>query len=123
MNDLREYIQTNLSITQIPCGEPISDAMVTDKYFGYDLQQSFVDSTFDKNYTMKITLTGRLVLRNNRATNSLKAIDTELDKILTALKGMNFKYSYQDITMEDEIRKILITANAIYNDKNNKIIV
>ena len=60
--------------------------------------------------------------KENTSENTLKIIDDAKDEIIKVLKKSNFKTSYKDVSLENGIRKIQITANAKYNDKFKKII-
>lgn len=121
MNEIRKFIQSKIEqIEEIESGVPIPDDVVENSktYFGYEIQEDFLDSDCDKNYTMQINVTGRLVRKNNTEEDTLKIIDIALSKLKSVFKNMNFKYSYQDITLENGIRKILFTASAKYNEIN-----
>lgn len=122
---IRDVIQETLSqIEDIDCGAPIPDGMVEDgkTYFGYELQQTFRGSDINNRYTMQIDLTGRLVRKENTEENTLKIMDEALEELKGALKQMNFKYSYNDVSFQDGIRKILVKANGRYNEANKEIV-
>ena len=93
---MRKYIQSNLKeIKTIKCGPFVPDSIIENgtTYFGYQLQSDYVQSDFDNK-----------------------------EEIIQVLKKMNFKTSYKDVSLENGIRKIQITANAKYNDKFKKLI-
>ena len=122
---MREYIQNKLNeITELDSGEPIADDVVEEgkTYLGYDLQETYIDSDFDNNYTMQVNLTGRLVRKINPTENTLEIVDSVLSKLKEKFKEMNFKYSYQDVTLDNGIKKIIVTAEGIYNEINKKFI-
>lgn len=122
---MREYIQSKLNeVEELESGEPIADEVVEEhkNYFGYDLQETYVDSDFDGNYTMQVSLVGRLVRKIDETENTLEIIDNILSKLKRKLKELNFKYSYQDVTMDNGIKKIVVTAVATYNELNNKFL-
>lgn len=126
MKELRNLIQSKLNeISNVDSGVPIPDDVVENgkTYFGYELQEDNIGSDLEKNYTMQISITGRIVRKNIPDENTLEIIDDALDEIKKTLKGLNFKYSYRDITLENGIRKILVTGNAKYNEINKKIVV
>ena len=125
MDDIRKMIQTALSPQgeydpEIEVGVPVPDDMIEDgvTYFGYTLSESYVDSDFDRNYTMQISLIGYLVRKNNSGENTLEIIDTALSYIKQALKSLHFNYSYDDVTISDNVRKIQVTATVKYNEIN-----
>ena len=122
---MREFIQNKLNeITDLDSGEPIADDVVEDgkTYFGYDLQETYIDSDFDNNYTMQLNLTGRLVRKINTSENTLSIVDEILSKLKQKFKEINFKYNYQDVTLDNGIKKIIVTAEGIYNEMNKKFI-
>ncbi len=124
MNELRDIIQSKLNeIDSIDSGPPIPDDIVElgKTYFGYELQEDSIDSDMDRNYTMQMSLTGRLVRKNDPTENTLEKIDIALSKLKSKLKELNIKYSYRDISMDNGIRKILVTGNVTYNEIKKKI--
>ena len=126
MEEIRKLIQTKLStITGLDFGTPIPDRMVEEgkTYFGYELQETYQDSDLNKNYTMQITLTGRLVRKELENEDTLSIMDNILSELKSKLKELNFKYSYNDISFQDGIRKFLVKGNAKYNELNNTFII
>lgn len=120
MKEIREILQTELNkIKNLESGEPIADDIIEDDkfYFGYQLQEVFNESNLDLNYSMKIFLNGRLVSKDNPTKNTLEQLDMMLEEIKKALKKLQFKYSYEDITMDNGIRKILITGYVYHIEK------
>lgn len=126
MKELRELIQSQLNgISNVDSGVPIPDDIVEigKTYFGYELQEDNIGSDMENNYTMQVNITGRIVRKDNPNENTLEIIDNALTEIKKKLKGLNFKYSYKDITLDNGIRKILVTGNAKYNEINKKLII
>lgn len=126
MESIRITIQNKLSeISDIDCGVPMPDGMVEDgeTYFGYELQETYLDGDFNKRYEMRVDLTGRLVRKDNPAENTLKKLDDALEEIKAKLKELNFKYSYNDVSIQDGIRKIFVKATARYYEENETLIV
>ena len=122
---MREFIQNKLNeVTELESGPPIADDVVENgkTYFGYDLQETYIDSDFDNNYTIQVNLTGRLVRKINPTENTLAIVDSVLSKQKEKLKEINFKYNYQDVTLDNGIKKILVTGEGIYNEMNKKMI-
>lgn len=119
MNDIRELIQLKLGmIANLEAGPPIPDDVIEvgKTYFGYEIQENCIDSDFDKNYIMQISIIGRLVRKNKRNENTLKILDETLTNIKNKFKEMNFRYTYKDVPLDDNIRKIQISAVAKYNE-------
>lgn len=126
MDSIRITIQNKLNeIQDIDCGVPVPDGMVEadQTYFGYEIQESYIDSDFNKRYIMKVDLTGRLVRRDNPSQNTLQVLDEALEELKEKLKELNFKYSCNDISFQDGIRKILVKATARYYEENDTFIV
>ena len=126
MDGIRTLIQERLSNLQsVDCGVPIPDGMVEDgqTYFGYELQETYRGSDFNKRYIMQVDLTGRLVRKENAEENTLRIMDEALEEIKEALKSLNFKYSYNDISFQDGIRKFLVKGNTRYSEQNDTFIV
>ena len=126
MDRMRVLIQSKLDeITDIDSGVPIPDGMVEEgkTYFGYELQENYSGSDLNKNYQMDVAITGRLVRKENPEENTLQVIEQALDELKEKLKELNFKYSYNDISFQEGIRKILVKANARYTELNNELIV
>lgn len=128
MEEIRNKIQAKLNeIPNLICGEAIPDGMVENgtTYFGYELMLNYVPqySDLDKNYTMEINLTGRIVRRKTSNENTLSIVDTALSNIKEKLKELNFKYSYSDINTDNNFKKILVKAYVRYNEINNELIV
>lgn len=125
MEELRELIQTEFNkLDNVQCGVAIPDGMVEGgtNYFGYELQETYVSGDLDGNNIMEVSLTGRLVRRNNSEEDSLKEIYDALESLKGALKKLNFKYSYNDINLDDNFKKVLVKANARYYETNNDIV-
>lgn len=122
MEEIRELIQKELNKLDFDCGIPIPDGMVTSTYFGYELQENYTSSDLNGSYEMEISLTGRLVRKNNIEEDSLKLLYEDLEKLKQVLKNLNFKYSYNDVNFDDNYRKIFVKANAFYYESNKKLI-
>lgn len=121
MNEIRELLQSRLNaITGLEAGVPIPDDMIEDgkTYFGYTLSEDYIDSDFNKNYGMQISIVGHLVRKNNSSENTLAIVDEMLAQVKTALKSLNFTYSYDDVTFNDNIRKIQVSGTVRYNEIN-----
>lgn len=127
MNDIRTLVQSKLDlIIGLDSGPAMPDGLVEKgkTYFGYELSENYRGSDFNKNYSMEITLTGRLVRKIDPVENTVQIVDSMLEDIKAVLKQINFKYSYRDVSeFQDGFRKIAVTATAAYSEINNAIIV
>lgn len=120
MEDLRELIQTTLTIEGLETSVLIPDDMIEDgkTYFEYSLSESYIDGDFDRNYSMQVNLIGYLVRKNNSYEDTLSIMDNMLEEVKTALKSLNFTYRYNDVSIDNNIRKIQLTATVRYNEIN-----
>ena len=117
MEKARITVQSALSqLTSVRCGIPIPDGLVVEgeTYFGYDIQEVYQGKDFDNNYIMEINLFGKLVRMDNQTENTIAIMDKALEDIKQALKSLNFNYNYRDITLDSGIRRIQVTAPALY---------
>jgi hypothetical protein len=122
---MREFIQSKLNeISDIESGSFIPDGLVEigKTYFGYQLQEDYQSSDFDKNDVRRVSIIGFIVRKNKPTENTQEIIDDAKNQIQNKLKELNFKVSTQDITLSDDIRKIKITGNVILNEINNELI-
>ena len=125
MDKARVTVQSALaSLTSVTCGVPIPDDMVQEgkTYFGYEMQEVYQSKDFDNNYVMEIVLMGKLVRLADPTENTISIMDTALEDIKAKLKSLNFSYSYRDITLDAGLRRIQVTASALYYEKNNELI-
>lgn len=125
MNDLRVLIQQTLeTVATIDSGIPLADDMVEDNqtYFGYQLMETYIDSDYDKNYSMQVTIIGQLERKANASENTVLILDNALEELINALKSINFKCTYQDVTFDNNIRKISVTGVVRYNQINHFLI-
>ena len=125
MDDIRRLLQIALQgMEGLDVGVTVPDDVVEDgkTYFGYALSEDYIDSDFDRNYSMQISLIGFLVRKNNSEEDTLQAMDNALDYIKYALKSLNFTYNYEDVTIDNNVRKIRVTGTVRYNEINNWLI-
>ena len=126
MEEINRMIQSKLEeIDTVDSGVPIPDGLVQlgQTYFGYELEQTYVGSDLSKNYTMQISIVGRLVRYETGSEDTLQIMREETSRILDKLKELNFKCSSNDVSIQDRIRKIQIKGTARYNEINNLFIV
>ena len=122
---LRQFIQDKLEeINDIEVGTELPDDMLVlnQVYFSYLLQSEYLDSDFDNNYTYDVTIIGYLKVKTSTDTDSLLIIDNAQEKLNEKLKEINFKCSFNDVSIIDNIRKVQIVAHAKYNEINYGII-
>ena len=122
---IRETIQAKLEeLNDIVVSTELPDEMLEENvvYFSYLLQENFVDSDFDNNYTYRISLTGYIKIKTSLEVDSLKLVDNARMQIQSKLKDLNIKTSFNDVSIIDAIRKVQVSGYATYNEINNGLL-
>ena len=122
---LRQFIQSKLNeITGIEVGTELPDDMlILDQvYFSYLLNNNFVDEDFEHYATRDVSIIGYLKLKSSTTEDSLLIIDNAIKELENKLKEINFKVSFNDVSIGDNIRKVQVRARATYNEINNGLI-
>ena len=122
---MRETIQSKLNeLTTVDSGNFQPDDLIEigTTYFGYQLNENYQESDFDKNDTRRVTILGFITRKIDSSENTLDIIDTASQDIKDKLKELNFKISLEDITLSDNIRKIKVTGYVYFNEINNKLV-
>lgn len=131
---LRAFIQNKLSeLTilepdeddlSIEVGTEVPDDMLVlnQVYFSYLLSNDLLDSDFELNGTYNVSIIGYLKVKTSKDVDSLSVIDIAQKKLKNKLKEINFKTSFKDVSIIDDIRKIQIIARAKYNEINKGIL-
>lgn len=122
---MRKYIQSKLmEIDSVESGPFIPDDMIElgITYFGYQLQDDFINSDHSKNFISRVSLIGYVSRKETTEENTLQIVDDVVKEIRKKLKEINMRTSYEDVSIENGIRKIRITGSFIYNEINNQIV-
>jgi len=125
VSDIRDLVQAKLEeIQDLETTPEIPDSLLeTGKtYFSYSLQKNYVGSDYDRNYTYRININGYIKRIQNDEENTLLIVDTISKKIEEKLKELNIKTSFNDVSIMDNIRKINVRGEAMFNEINNGII-
>ena len=123
---MRETIQNKLNeLEDVECGEMIADDIIEDNvtYFGYQLTRIYINNDFDKNCTYRVNITGFVTRRILADENTTEVVDEATDNIIDKLKELNFKCNFEDISIENNIRKSRITGYVDYNEINNSLLI
>lgn len=123
---MRETIQSKLNeLTTVDSGNFQPDDLIEigTTYFGYQLNENYQESDFDKNDTRRVTILGFITRKIDSSENTLDIIDTASQDVKDKLKELNFKISLEDITLSDNIRKIKVTGYVYYNEINNNLVI
>ena len=122
---LRKFIQNKLEeLDNIEVGTELPDDMLVQDvvYFSYLLNNNHINKDMEQNGTYNVSIIGYLKIKGSIEIDSLDVIDKAQEKLKNKLKEINFDVSYKDVSINNEIRKIQITARATYNEINNGII-
>ena len=122
---MRTVIQTKLNeLDNIECGEMIADDIIEDgiTYFGYQINRSYLNSDFDKNNTYRVNIIGYVTRRILSDENTTQIVDETTENIIGKLKELNFKCNFEDVSIENNIRKSRITGYVDYNEINNRLV-
>ena len=126
MNEMRITIQSILNTcTKLECGVPVPDDVIEKgkNYYGYEIQTTYAGGDLNNTYTMQASIVGRLVRKYDPEENTIEIVDEALTELLSKLKELNIKYSTQDVTLDNEVRKIVVSGYVIYNEKNHEFII
>lgn len=123
---MRALIQNKLEeLETIECGEIISDDIIEDDvtYFGYQVNKNFINSDFNQNHTYRVLINGYVTRRIKPEENTTEIVDGISEDIISKLKELNFKCNSEDISIDNNIKKMKINGHTIYNEINNKLII
>lgn len=123
---MRALIQNKLEeLETIECGEIISDDIIEDDvtYFGYQVNKNFINSDFNQNHTYRVLINGYVTRRIKPEENTTEIVDSTSEEIINKLKELNFKCNSEDISIDNNIKKMKINGHTIYNEINNKLII
>lgn len=122
---MRVFIQTKLNeLNGIEIGPFIPDDMVLNRttYFGYQLQEDYQNSDMERKDHIRVSIQGFILRKIASDEDTLQIIDNASQMIKNKLKELNFKVSFKDVTLADDLRKIQVTGYVYYNEINNKLI-
>ena len=113
---MREFIQSKL--------EEIEDLEVTTEIPDDILEEdkTYFSFTLYKNYTYNPNLIGFIKRLEKPTENTLAIIDSMQDKIEEKLKEINIKTSFQDVSVDNGIRKTRCIGDCLYNEINNRLV-
>ena len=123
---MREFIQKKLEeLPDIESGNIVQEDIIElgKTYFGYTISVNEQKCDQDKNFTNRVSLIGFIIRRNNPTENTLEIVDKATIKIINKLKEINIKASSEDVTNNDNSKKIKITGYCYFNEINNKIVL
>lgn len=115
---MRDDVQKKLNETSIECGNFRSDEVLErdETYFGYQLTNNFVNSDIDSTYEMSLAINGYVARLEDATENTLEIIDKATKEIIDKLKELGFRTTYEDVSIDNGVRKIHITGNSVAQD-------
>lgn len=115
---MREDVQNKLNETSIECGNFRADEVLErdETYFGYQLTNNFVNSDIDSTYEMSLAINGYVARLEDATENTLEIIDKATKEIIDKLKDLGFRTTYEDVSIDNGVRKIHITGNSVAQD-------
>lgn len=122
---MRKFIQIKLNeLSKIDVGAEVPDDMLEDKitYFSYSLYTTRLDTDYENNSTYRVTCIGFVKRTIKTSENTLKIVDNATKEIINKLKEINIRCSYEDVSISNNIQKIKITGEGLFNEINNKLI-
>lgn len=122
-NDLRKCIQEKMAeITDLVSGDIIPDTLIEDgkTYFGYQLSSNYIESNMALKSVNRVSLTGFITRHTNSAENTVEILDLTCEDIKNKLNELNFKVSYEDITIYNNLRKKQITGFVNFSETTNE---
>ena len=115
---MREVIQSLLISTNIDCGNFRPDEMLEkdSTYFGYQLTNNYVDTDLDSTYEMRPTINGYISRLEDATENTLQIVDEATREIVDKLKKLGFRTTYEDVSIDNGVRKIHLTGYSVAQD-------
>lgn len=124
MKDLRNLIQAKLEeIENLEVTAEVPDDMLEKNktYFSYNMQKSYVNSDFEKNFTYRVNILGYVKRLQDNTEDTLLIVDEITEEIEKKLKELNIKCDFADVSILDGIRKIQVQGETIFNEINNRL--
>lgn len=122
---IRQFIQSKLDeLENIEVGTELPDDMLVQDtvYFSYLLNDEFENEDYEHYSTRNVSIIGYLKVKTSLDVDSLNVIDNAQKQLKNKLKEINFKVSFNDVSIIDNIRKVQVRARATYNEINNGLI-
>ena len=122
---MRTDIQNLLEeLTNIETGPEVPDDVLEEytTYFSFSLNEQQIASDTDNKFTNRVNIVGyvkRLVKTNE---NTLQIVDNAVQDIISKLKELNIRCSYNDVSALDSVLKVRITGVGTYNEINNRLV-
>lgn len=125
MKEFRNLLQSKLNEIEDLESTPELDNEVLEKgvnYFSYSLAKNYVNSDTDRNYTYDMSLIGYIERIRDEEEDTILILDEIQSKIESKLKELNFKLSFDDVSIADGIKKVRVVGNVKFNEINKGLI-
>ena len=122
---MRETIQSKLEeIQTLEVTSEVPDNMLEEgkTYFSFTLQENFINSDLQNNFTYQPVLIGYVKRKVIPTENTLDKVDKMTREICSKLKELNIRTSFRDVSVLDNIQKTMITGSGKYNQINNELV-
>lgn len=122
---MREDIQSLLNeITNVETSTEVPDDMLekSKTYFSFSLTENFLNSDYENNQTMQVDLVGYVKRIISTDEDTLSIVDNATKDIMSKLKDLNIRCSYQDVSIANNVQKIRISGRGLYNQINNELV-
>ena len=116
---MREQVQSKLvELTDIDVGEFRADDILETRetYFGYQLTNNYIGTDNERTYTMQCNINGYISRLDDKTENTLSIIDNARALIIEKLKELGFRTTYEDVSINNGIRKIHIAGRTVAQD-------
>lgn len=116
---MRKQVQSKLvELTDIDVGEFRADDILEtgETYFGYQLTNNYIGTDSERTYTMQCNINGYISRLDDKTENTLSIIDNARALIIEKLKELGFRTTYEDVSINNGIRKIHITGRTVAQD-------
>ena len=115
---MRKVIQAKLDETSIDCGPFKADDILEndETYFGYQVNNNYVDTDAESTYEMRANIIGYVSRLEKQTENTLEIVDNAVLEIVNKLNELGFRTTYNDVSLDNGIRKVQITGNAVAQD-------
>ena len=120
-NDIQSLLE---EITNIETGPEVSDDVLEGyiTYFSFSLNEQQINSDTDNNFTNRVNIVGYVKRLVKTDENTLQIVDNAVEDIISKLKELNIRCSYQDVSALDSVLKVRITGVGTYNQINNRLV-
>ena len=122
---MRTDIQSLLDeLEDIETGPEVPDDVLESyqTYFSFSLNEQQIEADTDNNFTNRVNVIGYVKRLVKTDENTLQIVDNAVQDIISKLKELNIRCSYQDVSALDSVLKVRISGVGTYNEINNRLV-